>query len=47
MFVTPAKKFIPIKLVFHQHLNLHIAYPGSPPEPSNHMVSMLGDASTM
>ena len=26
----------PIGLVFHQHLNSHIAYPGSPPEPSNH-----------
>ena len=26
----------PIRLVFHQHLNSHIAYPGIPPEPSNH-----------
>ena len=26
----------PISLVFHQHLNSHIAYPGIPPEPSNH-----------
>ena len=26
----------PIRLVFHQHLILHIAYPGIPPEPSNH-----------
>ena len=25
----------PIRLVFHQHLNSHIAYPGIPPEPSN------------
>ena len=25
-----------IRLVFHQHLNSHIVYPGSPPEPSNH-----------
>ena len=22
--------------MFHQHLNSHIAYPGIPPEPSNH-----------
>ena len=26
----------PIRLVFHQHLNSQIAYPGIPPEPSNH-----------
>ena len=26
----------PIRLVLYQHLNLHIAYPGIPPEPSNH-----------
>ena len=26
----------PIRLVFHQHLNSHIAYPDIPPEPSNH-----------
>ena len=26
----------PIRLVFHQHLNSHVAYPGIPPEPSNH-----------
>ena len=26
----------PIRLVFHQHLNLHTAYLGSPAEPSNH-----------
>ena len=26
----------PIRLVFYQHLNSHIAYPGIPPEPSNH-----------
>ena len=26
----------PIRLVFRQHLNSHIAYPGIPPEPSNH-----------
>ena len=26
----------PIRLVFHQHLISHIAYPGIPPEPSNH-----------
>ena len=25
----------PIRLVFHQHLNLHVAYPGIPPESSN------------
>ena len=26
----------PIKLVLHQHLNSHVAYPGIPPENSNH-----------
>ena len=26
----------PIRLVLHQHLNSHIAYPGIPPENSNH-----------
>ena len=26
----------PIRLVLHQHLNSHVAYPGIPPENSNH-----------
>ena len=26
----------PIRLVFYQHLNLHVAYSGIPPENSNH-----------
>ena len=32
----PSHICFPIKLVFHQHLNSHIDYPGSPPESSNH-----------
>ena len=27
----------PIRLVLHQHLNSHVAYPGIPPENSNHI----------
>ena len=27
----------PIKLVLHQHLNLHVAYPGFQPENSNYI----------
>ena len=26
----------PIRLVIHQHQNSHVAYPGIPPENSNH-----------
>ena len=31
----PSHFRFPIRLVSHQHLNSHIAYPGCPPEPSN------------
>ena len=29
-------QFYPIRLVLFQHLNSHVAYPGIPPENSNH-----------
>ena len=32
----PSHICFPIRLVFHQHLNSHIAYPGILTEPSNH-----------
>ena len=32
----PSHICFPVRIVFHQHFNSHIAYPGSPPEPSNH-----------
>ena len=32
----PSHICLPIRQMFRQHLNSHIAYPGSPPEHSNH-----------
>ena len=32
----PSHICFPVKLVLHEHLNLHLAYPGSPLEPWNH-----------
>ena len=34
----------PIRLVLHQHLNSHIAYPGIPPDNSNHIRGVNSDA---
>ena len=36
MVVSKAPLCYPIRLVLHQHLNSHVAYPGIPPENSNH-----------
>ena len=33
--------YYPIRLVLHQHLNSNVAYPGIPPENSNHTVKSV------